>query len=320
MNSKRVLVQALLLSLPIAFLLCCPGYVSSAERGWSPLADRLIADGFDEKIIRPLFQSPELGFDPLGMTRKIETLIKKRFFQPPAAQPGSRKTIKVYKGFTRPEVIETARAFMKENSRVLGNAQSRYKVPQEIIVSILLVETKLGEYMGEKNAFNCLASMALCADFEKVRPHISPDLLNENTVEFAKYQCGIKADWAYGELKALIRYGTENGLDLAKVPGSIYGAIGICQFMPSQVYLNGVDADGDGKIDIFTRADAFHSVARYLKNNGWKARMSRKQQMKVIYAYNHSSVYVNTVLTIAELLAPQSASRNTKRKQTAKGA
>jgi len=314
MNSKRVLVQALLIVLPILLLFCFPFRIASAE-DWSPLANRLIADGFDENVIRPLFQSPDIAFDPLIMSRKVETLLRKKYFQPPVTGP--RTTSRVYKGFVRPEVIESARRFMKENSKSLGDAQARYKVPKEIIVSILLVETKLGEYMGEKNALNSLASMALCTDFEKIRAHISPDLLNEKTEGFAKYRCGTKADWAYNELKSLIRYGSDNGLELTKIRGSVYGAIGICQFMPSQVYINGVDADGDGKIDLFSREDAFHSVANYLKNSGWKAKMSKKQQIKVIYAYNHSSVYANTVLTVAQHL---SGKKIAKRKQSIKRA
>lgn len=312
MNSKRGLVLALSFLFPFIIAIFFPPCTIGAAEGWSVLADRLIADGFDENIIRPLFQSPELVFDPRIMSRKIETLLRKKYFQPPITVP--RTTARVYKGFVRPEVIETARVFMKENLQCLEDAQTRYKVPKEIIVSILLVETKLGEYIGENNALNNLASMALCTDFEKIRAHIQPDLLNGNTEEFAKHRCGTKADWAYNELKALIRYGSENGLELTKIRGSIYGAIGICQFMPSQVYINGVDADGDGKIDLFTRPDAFHSVAKYLKNSGWKAKMSRKQQLKVIYAYNHSTVYANTVLTVARHLSGKSAAQKTSAK------
>jgi membrane-bound lytic murein transglycosylase B len=317
MNSKRGLVLALLFLFPVISVFCFPDFcpAQSAPIDWSPLANRLIADGFDGNIISPLFQSPEVAFDPLIMSRKIETLIKKKYFQPLAAGP--RPTSRVYKGFLRPEVIETARLFMKENSKYLEQAQARYKVPKEIIVSILLVETKLGEYLGEQNAFNSLASMALCTDLEKIRPHISPELLNEKTEEFAAQRCGTKAEWAYNELKFLIRYGSENGLELTKIRGSIYGAIGICQFMPSQIFINGVDADGDGKIDLFTRADAVHSIANYLKNSGWKAKMSKKQQIKVIYAYNHSSVYANTVLIVAQQLSGKGLA---KRKQSAKRA
>jgi membrane-bound lytic murein transglycosylase B len=87
--------------------------------------------------------------------------------------------------------------------------------------------------------------------------------------------------------------------------------------MPSQIFINGVDADGDGKIDLFTRADAVHSIANYLKNSGWKAKMSKKQQIKVIYAYNHSSVYANTVLIVAQQLSGKGLA---KRKQSAKRA
>lgn len=315
MNSKRNLLQALSIFIPLLLLLCFPSGGFGAAQEWSPLADRLIADGFDENIIGPLFQSPELAFNPRIMSGKIETLLKKKYFSPPVT--GKRPTTRVYKGFVRPEVIETARTFMKENARSLQDAQDRYKVPKEIIVSILLVETKLGEYMGENIALNNLASMALCTDFEKIRAYISPDLLNENTEEFAKKRCRTKSDWAYNELKALIRYGTENGHDLTKMRGSIYGAIGICQFMPSQIYIHGVDADGDGKIDLFSRADAFHSVAKYLKSSGWKAKMSRKKQIKVIYAYNHSTVYANTVLAVAEQLSGKNVA---KRRQSTKGA
>jgi membrane-bound lytic murein transglycosylase B len=277
--------------------------------------NRLVADGFDESVVRILFQSPEMAFNPLIMTKKIEVLVKKKYFQPPVTGP--RTTSRVYKGFLRPGVIETARAFMKENAKPLADAQARYKVPKEIIVSIVLVETKLGEYMGERNALNNLASMALCADFEKVRPHMSSELLNESTEGFAKRRCGQKADWAYNELKALIRYGSDSGYDLTKMRGSIYGAIGLCQFMPSQIYLNGVDGDGDGKIDIFSRTDAFHSIANYLKNSGWKEKMNRKRQVKVIYAYNHSTVYANTILAVAQRLSDKSEA---KRKQPVKPA
>lgn len=274
--------------------------VRANSEDWSPLVNRLAADGFEESAIRALFQRSEVEFDPLVMKHKIESLIRIKYYRAPPSGSGKSKAARIYKGFERPEIIDGAFAFMQDNSKLLEDAQTRYGVPKEIIVSILLVETRLGEYTGNRNAFNSLASMALCIDFEKIRPAISPELLTEKTEGFAAAKCQSKAQWAYVELKALIRYALDGGIDLMSVPGSIYGAIGICQFMPSQVSRHGVDADGDGKIDLFARADAFHSVANYLKNHGWKANMSRKQQVKAIYAYNHSSVYANTVLTVAQ--------------------
>ena len=306
MNSRRRNLNVLLINLLSVFFVFFALPDRAISEDWSPLADRLIKDGFDEASIRALFSSPDLEYDPMVMTRKIESLIRAKYFRPPPT-PGAKKTTRIYKSFENPRVIDGAFAFLKENSKMLEQAQSRYGVPKEIIVSILLVETKLGEYMGNRKAFNTLASMALSRDLGKIKPHVSPGLLTERTEGFAAARCASKADWAYGELKALIRHGMDGSVDLLNVPGSIYGAIGLCQFMPSQISLHGVDADGNGKIDLFTRADAFLSVANYLKNNGWKAKMTRKQQVKVIYAYNHSMAYANTVLFVAQRLSEKQA-------------
>ena len=42
------------------------------------------------------------------------------------------------------------------------------------------------------------------------------------------------------------------------------------QFMPSNYRKLAVDGDDDGDIDLFTHADAIHSVANYLKVHGWQ--------------------------------------------------
>ena len=48
--------------------------------------------------------------------------------------------------------------------------------------------------------------------------------------------------------------------------GSFAGALGICQFMPSNIEKLGIDMDGDGKVDLTaSTADAVASAANYLK-------------------------------------------------------
>ena len=49
-------------------------------------------------------------------------------------------------------------------------------------------------------------------------------------------------------------------------------------------------------------ADAIFSIASYLKHYGWKPGISREKAYKVVYHYNHSKYYVNTVLDIADKL------------------
>ena len=156
--------------------------------------------------------------------------------------------------------------------------------------------------MGGRWAFNSLASMALCTELESIRPHLPKKLIHPKNEEFAREVCRQRAHWAYSELKALILYALFAGYDLMSLPGSIYGAIGLCQFMPTSALNYGVDADLDGRIDLFARADAFSSIANYLKRHGWSCRMDRASQHKVIYAYNHSNVYANTVLALADKL------------------
>jgi membrane-bound lytic murein transglycosylase B len=53
--------------------------------------------------------------------------------------------------------------------------------------------------------------------------------------------------------------------------GSWAGAMGQPQFMPSSYLHYAVDADGDGKRNIWTdRADVFGSIANYLGKSGWR--------------------------------------------------
>jgi membrane-bound lytic murein transglycosylase B len=86
------------------------------------------------------------------------------------------------------------------------------------------------------------------------------------------------------------------------MPGSIYGAVGICQFMPSNILRFGVDGDGDGTVNLFHASDAMHSLANYLKYHGWKPGLSREKQNRVLRHYNNSATYANTILAVADAL------------------
>jgi membrane-bound lytic murein transglycosylase B len=207
-----------------------------------------------------------------------------------------------YEGFLKENVITQAHSYLQENTELLENISNKYCVPKEIIVSILLVETHLGDSVGGKRAFNTLASMALSTDLETIRPYLPKRLINPRNEDFARTICRQKADWAYTELKALILYAYQSGFDPLTFLGSIYGAMGLCQFLPSNILPYGVDADNDGRIDLFTKADALYSIANYLREHGWKCTMDKGSQRKVILLYNKSSIYANTVLAVAQKL------------------
>ncbi len=283
----------------------CP--VSDAS-DWSPLTERLVADGLNKEKLTEIFSRPEVVFEPEPMASKLQALIRKRYQKPPAIpRPYSYKP--VYEGYLRPEVISGAFEYLKRNLAELESIRSSYCVPEEIIVSIMLIETKLGEAVGFRCALNTLASMALCTDLEVIQPFLPDGLITEATEAFARERCRDKSDWAYRELKALLEYAEKSGIDPVSIPGSLYGAIGLCQFMPSNAFTFGIDADGDGRVDLFAAPDALYSIANYLKKNGWKCKMDRRLKHRVILSYNKSHAYANTVLAIADKLKSCTAKR-----------
>ena len=280
---------------------------------WSPLIDRLVRDGNDVQSVEALFARSEARFDPDPMSQKIASLIRRQSRKPSA--DASERIKAIYRGFLEPEVIDRAYAYINENKATLKKIQTLYCVPEEVVVSILLVETELGQNTGSRKAFNTLASMALARDLDMIRPYLADGILTPSNEGYARRRCREKSDWAYHELKLLIRYAQSNGLDPLGIPGSIYGAIGLCQFMPSNVPSYGVDADGDGRIDLFATDDALHSIGKYLSNRGWKCRMNLKSRHRVIMTYNRSRTYANTVLAVAEQLRIRARSENLRVRQ-----
>ena len=111
-----------------------------------------------------------------------------------------------------------------------------------------------------------------------------------------------KSDWAFNELVSLLRHGQNNNTDVAAIPGSMYGAIGICQFMPSNIEPYGVDGDKDGVVNLFSVVDAMYSAANYLEAHGWRTAKSADAQFNVLRAYNQDSIYATRVLAISRQL------------------
>jgi membrane-bound lytic murein transglycosylase B len=265
----------------------CPASESMNASIWEPLIEHLIEDGEDETTIRSIFARREVQFDPRVMPRKL-----------------SHKESELdYSKFLRPERLSRARAFLDKHREILIRIEDEYRVPKEIEVAILLVETDLGRYLGPGRAFNILASMAAATDIDRVKSWLPPELLVSTERERVEKKLKDKSQWAYEELRALLVYSEQNKLDPLEIKGSIFGAIGFCQFMPSNAIRFGIDQDHNGKIDLFSRADALASMANYIRNYGWKNNLSRDEQEAVILRYNYSRPYAITVLDVAERLS-----------------
>ncbi len=262
---------------------------------WDPLVQRLLADGFDPARTQALFARPELRFDPQVMARKMNALLEIKL------SPDRPKTEppELYWSYLNPFLLMQARDFLDEQRTALREARARYGVPEEVLTALLLVETKLGRNLGGRGALATLASMALAGDFALISPYIEQGGLSAELAQWLRWRTAQKAAWAYKELKALLLYAKSANFDPLTIPGSVYGAIGICQFMPSNAVRFGVDLDGDGRADLFNPAEAVLSTGRFLKANGWREGLTEEQQKRVLYRYNQSHSYVRTILAVA---------------------
>jgi len=95
-------------------------------------------------------------------------------------------------------------------------------------------------------------------------------------------------------LAAINEIETDYGRDLSV---SSAGAMGWMQFLPVEWKQWGVDATGTGVKDPFNPADAIFAAARYLHAAG-----ASKSLPGAIFAYNHASWYVQSVLLRAKLI------------------
>jgi membrane-bound lytic murein transglycosylase B len=164
------------------------------------------------------------------------------------------------------------------------------------------VETRLGVFTGKENAFWSLACMAAADSPERVKGGLAGIPLTSRHDAWLRARLKDKSEWAYKEMRALLLFCRDNGINPLTVPGSVYGAIGICQFMPTNLAHFADDGDGDGIINLFSETDAVFSAARYLTRHGWKTGLGVEGRRGVLKRYNNLNIYADTILTMAESL------------------
>lgn len=254
---------------------------------YAVLKQRLVNDGFDQEQIAAVFTRPETDVAIDGVSL---------FFRHSEARLN-------YNQFLRPERLAKAREYLATHAADLAATHENYGVAPEVITAILLVETNLGGITGWQTVFNILATMAALENRE-ARETFWATMPTAKRVTRKKFNAKAdrKSRWAYTELKALLEYTQREDLDPLSLKGSYAGALGYCQFMPSNALKLGVDGNGDGRVDLFAHPDAIASVGNYLKHHGWRSELDRQKRYKVILRYNYSKPYANTILKIADEL------------------
>ncbi|MCR5815142.1 MAG: lytic murein transglycosylase [Desulfovibrio sp.] len=269
---------------------------------WQELRTRLAKDGVAGDGVDALLLTLPAKPTQSPMGRKMLALYKKAFFP----QAPVRKT-DYYKGVVTQANARTCLNYLQANASAFAAAQQRYGVPPEIAVALLFVETRLGTVLADvpENALYTLASMAVSRTPQSIDQWLPKMRGVKKRMAWLAKKMPERADWAYAEVRALIVYMLANAIAPEALPSSIYGAVGLCQFMPSNIAVYAADGDGDGRIDLFGIADAAASLARYLSLHGWKEGLSPAAMHALLMKYNHSKVYANTILALAELIRAQ---------------
>jgi len=288
-HCRQALKQPAIFCLVLGFLLIIPNNVLGTEdfNFFESVQNRLTKDGFNRQKIQRLYDHKDVHFESEGVAL---------FFVHSEAKLN-------YDQFTNEWSITRAKKYQQAHGPALARNEKAFGVDKNVITAILMVESGFGKYLGKRSAFNSLSTMAALADVE-TRKRFWKMIPTERRLTRKEYEkkAQKKSTWAYKELKALIKYAVREGFDPVAIPGSYAGAVGLPQFMPSNILMYAKDGNGDGKIDLENHADAMASIANYLKRHGWQPGISRKKAEKVIYRYNHSSYYVNTILKISDLL------------------
>lgn len=276
---------------------------------WRTLMARLAADGVSGPELDSWFA--RLGEiptqDPMG--RKIQELYRRDFLRtPPDPKTPKIPPPRFYKGVVTGENARLCREYITVNEKAFAAAEARYGVSRSIAAALIFVETRLGTVLGKESAFYTLASMAVSTAPEHISLWLPKLPGYEARLDWLAEHMPKRAEWAYKELRALLVYARTQNIDPFTMPGSIYGAVGICQFMPSNIIPYGTDGDGDGIVDLFTVADAVASLSHYLMKHGWKSGISRPRQHALLKRYNNANIYANTILALSDLIA---TTRNT---------
>ncbi|MEW6088879.1 MAG: lytic murein transglycosylase [bacterium] len=265
-------------------------FVFSESNVFEGLKQNLVKDGFDLEFIKKVYSHDKLEFIPHIITINVKQTVN-----------GSN-----YLQYNEDSVTEKVRDYISENNKFLAKIYEKYNVPAGIICSILMIESKLGSYIGKYRVMNTYSSMAVSNTDEAIdniyqRYQKDAMLTDEKKLsrEIVAQRVRKKSDWAYSELKLFLKYIKNNNIDPFQIKGSISGAFGLAQFIPSSFFRYAVDGDTDGKIDLYNHYDAMASIANYLKENGWKNNLSEEEEKKVIATYNHSKYYAEAVIGIA---------------------
>jgi membrane-bound lytic murein transglycosylase B len=137
------------------------------------------------------------------------------------------------------------------------------------------METAFGSFMGNQPTVSAVATLA----YDCRRPEYFTDQL-------------------YAALQLVDR-----GVLSSATRGAMHGEVGQTQFLPKSILLYAVDGDGNGVVNLNTKADALASTANFLKGHGWvrgAGYQPGQPNFAAIQGWNAAGVYQQAIAIIGK--------------------
>jgi membrane-bound lytic murein transglycosylase B len=151
--------------------------------------------------------------------------------------------------------VAEGRRRLEEHGELLRAVEAEYGVPARYLVAFWGLETGYGSFMGD---FEVVRSLATLVYHDRRAETFRPELL------------------------AALELANRGDVRLDRMAGSWAGAMGHTQFLPSTYLRHAVDADGDGRRDLWASLpDVFASSANYLRAIGWQPGERWGRQVRV---------------------------------------
>ncbi len=171
-------------------------------------------------------------------------------------------------------IVAQARKRKARNANFYAALERQYGVPSGVLLAIHGMETAFGGFMGDSSVVSAIVTLTYdCRRSDFFKPH------------------------AIGALKLVDR-----GAITGSTKGAKHGELGHTQFLPGNALKYGVDANGDGRVDFYSEADALASTANFLRQKGWrpgKGYQEGQTNFKAIKAWNAAGVYQKSIAIMA---------------------